>query len=137
MEDAARREKEEKEERQRQREERRIQRQKEEEERLVKRQKREMERRSKALSKEMVRMKRAVGGRLAAKKFTCGVCGGRGRMNDEINGVMWYDCDESLCERWYHEDCLSVREREYLLESVSERCDWFCRKCKPWLYVEE
>ncbi|XP_053381964.1 uncharacterized protein LOC128549365 [Mercenaria mercenaria] len=136
-EDAARREKEEKEERQRQREERRIQRQKEEEERLVKRQKREEDRRSKALSKEMDRMKRAVGGRLAAKKFTCSVCGERGRMNDEINGVMWYGCDESMCERWYHEECLSMREREYLLESMSERCDWFCRQCKPWLYVEE
>ena len=118
-------------------EKRREEKEKECEEKRVKRQRREEEKMLKEQRKQADCIRKAVGGRLAPKKFTCGVCGERGRLNDEMNDVMWYGCEESVCERWYHEECLSMREREYLAESMDAGSEWYCKKCKPWLYHEE
>ncbi|XP_053379138.1 chromatin assembly factor 1 subunit A-like [Mercenaria mercenaria] len=126
-----------KEERLQLKEKRRQEKEKESEEKQIKKQKREEEKRLKEQKRKDEIIKKAVGGRLAAKKFTCGVCGETGRMIDEMNGVKWYGCEENRCERWYHEECLSLQEREYLTESVNDGSEWYCRKCKPWLYDEE
>ncbi|XP_060560005.1 axoneme-associated protein mst101(2)-like [Ruditapes philippinarum] len=126
-----------KEERRKLKEFRKEQKERDIEERQHKKQKKTEEKERRERQKKDEQIRRAVCGRLANRKFTCGVCGERGRMNDELNGVMWYGCDESMCEKWYHEECLSMKERECLRESMEEKSDWYCGKCKPWLYQEE
>lgn len=146
-------------------EQRRDQKQKEEEEKQMKRQKREEERKRKleekekkaAEKKKVKKVKKAQQtdvetevtinesgdcgekiGRLAAKKFTCGICGERGRVTDAGNGIEWYGCDDDMCERgWYHFECLSVGEKELLRESLTdEHVYWYCKFCIPFLYDE-
>ncbi|XP_060593109.1 uncharacterized protein LOC132747678 [Ruditapes philippinarum] len=68
---------------------------------------------------------------------TCGVCSVRGRVDDEARGIEWVGCDESMCLAWYHLDCLCTEEKEYIRESLSDGNDWYCKVCKPWLYMEE
>ena len=90
-------------------EQRKQQKEKDDEEK-VERKKRREERKKKEQEREEEKMKKAVGGCLAHRRYTCAVCGERGRVNDELNGVMWYGCDESMCGRWFHEECLSQSE---------------------------
>ncbi|XP_053400930.1 uncharacterized protein LOC128557557 [Mercenaria mercenaria] len=71
---------------------------------------------------------------LRASMYICNVCGGRGRKDDEVNGVEWYGCDG--CEAWYHDGCLSVRELEFVRVSLNERSDWLCKSCSACLYEE-
>ncbi|XP_060575063.1 uncharacterized protein LOC132732603 [Ruditapes philippinarum] len=136
-EEVMRRQMEEKEERLRLKEQRKQQKEKEGEEKVEKKKRREAEKKKKEQELKEERMKKAVGGRLAHKRFTCAVCGERGRVNDEVNGVMWYGCDDGMCGRWYHEECLGQSENEYLKESESDGMPWYCAVCKPWLYEEE
>ncbi|XP_053398418.1 uncharacterized protein LOC123557736 [Mercenaria mercenaria] len=74
---------------------------------------------------------------LASVIYTCGVCGVRGRKDDEVNGIEWVGCDEEMCLSCFHLDCLSESEREYVRESLADDTDWYCKMCKPWLYEEE
>ena len=142
-------------------EQRREQKQKEEEEKQMKRQKREEERKRKLEEKEkkiaakkvkkVQRTEKEIEvsmnaeedcgekiGRLAAKKFTCGVCGERGRVTDEANGIEWYGCDDDMCmSGWYHFKCLSSGEKELLRESLEEEnVFWYCKNCIPFLYED-
>ncbi|XP_060572179.1 complexin-2-like [Ruditapes philippinarum] len=135
-EEVMRRQMEEKEERLRLKEQRKQQKEKEEE-KVEKKKRREEEKKKKEQELKEERMKKAVGGRLAHKRFTCAVCGERGRVNDEVNEVMWYGCDDGMCGRWYHEECLGQSENEYLKESESDGMPWYCVVCKLWLYEEE
>jgi hypothetical protein len=73
-----------------------------------------------------------------AGMYVCEVWGLHGLVDDEVNGRFWFGCDEELCQRWYHEECLTDCERMYVRESLEEGGDkWFCKRCKPWLYEEE
>ncbi|XP_053383335.1 uncharacterized protein LOC128549782 [Mercenaria mercenaria] len=74
---------------------------------------------------------------LASVIYTCGVCDVRGRKDDEVNRIEWVGCDEEMCLSWFHLDCLSESEREYVRESLADDTDWYCKMCKPWLYEEE
>ncbi|XP_052284973.1 uncharacterized protein LOC127881261 [Dreissena polymorpha] len=117
-------------ERKRMKEEGEIEKIKRKEERVEKRLAREQEQKKKADEK----MDR---GKLANKKFTCGVCCMRGRVLDESKGIVWFGCDEKVCGKWYHFECLHRSEQEYLRESMEEGESWYCKACKPWLYCEE
>ncbi|KAH3897658.1 hypothetical protein DPMN_021851 [Dreissena polymorpha] len=117
-------------ERKRMKEQGEIEKIKRKEERVEKRLAREQEQKKKADEK----MDR---GKLANKKFTCGVCCMRGRVLDESKGIVWFGCDEKVCGKWYHFECLHRSEQEYLRESMEEGESWYCKACKPWLYCEE
>ncbi|XP_052783979.1 uncharacterized protein LOC128219880 [Mya arenaria] len=114
------------------REEKRKQRLDHEAERLSKRQRREHEKREKDLERENLRRERQTFGRLADKKYTCGLCGIRARVNDEKEGVEWYGCDRAEdCKRsgWYHFSCLSESEQMSLQESLDTGSEWVCLFC--------
>ena len=99
-------------------EKRRKEKEKECEENRVKRQRREEETMFKEQNNQADCIRKAVAGRLAPIKFTCGVCGERGRLNDQMNDVMWYGCKERVCERWYHEEVCgreSIQQRAWVL----------------------
>ncbi|XP_053382064.1 uncharacterized protein LOC123532137 [Mercenaria mercenaria] len=121
----------------------------EEEERRIKRKKREEERELKLKEKKRKADERQEKKKgkcadvhatavLIANSYVCDVCGMHGGVDDEVNGIFWFGCDEELCGRWYHEGCLTENERMYVQESLEEGgSDWFCKRCKPWLYEEE
>ena len=123
----------EREERQKKKEQRAEERKREECEKEAKRQKRAEAK----LRREQEQIKKAVGGRLDKKVYTCGICGERGRVIDEMNAIRQYGCDENACGKWHHYECLGVGERDCLRESVDEQISWYCSVCKPWLYEEE
>jgi hypothetical protein len=133
--------------RKRNREVRREEKQKEVEERKLKRQKKEEEKQKKTEEKtvkqelkrrqkeEKAREKDTMAERIAAS-YVCSVCGVHGKIDDEVNDIFWYGCDEDMCGRWYHEGCLSEKEREDIVSSMDDGVNWYCMMCKPWLYEE-
>jgi hypothetical protein len=47
--------------------------------------------------------------KLADIKHTCCVCGVRGRVGDEDEGIMWVGCDSDVCASgtgWFHHESL-------------------------------
>jgi ATP-dependent 26S proteasome regulatory subunit len=121
----------------------------EEEERRAKKKKREEkkklklnEKRRKAEQRKEKRKEKEANSAAAAARmagmYVCEVCGLHGLVDDEVNGRFWFGCDEELCQRWYHEECLTDCEKMYVRESLEKGGDkWFCKRCKPWLYEEE
>ncbi|XP_045177185.2 uncharacterized protein LOC123537512 isoform X1 [Mercenaria mercenaria] len=73
---------------------------------------------------------------MSASMYVCGDCKEKGRPDDEINGILWFGCDEETCGLWFHEHCLTQQAKEYLWESLENGEEWFCHRCKPWLYEE-
>jgi len=112
-------------------EERRQKRLEDEEQKKAKRQKKEEERQKREDERRRVREERDARGRLADIKYTCGVCGVRARVNDELLGIEWYGCDSDECKSsgWFHLDCLNVIESEALRESLECGAKWVCRFC--------
>ncbi|XP_053405143.1 uncharacterized protein LOC128558894 [Mercenaria mercenaria] len=79
-------------------------------------------------------------GKLAEKKYRCGVCDIRGRINDEMYGIEWYGCYNDTCKTtgWYHFESLSDSEKAVIRESLDdEDVRWYCKACFPRLYEEE
>jgi hypothetical protein len=112
----------------------------EDELKAAKRQKRETEKNEREQEKLRERERKEKFGKLADKKYTCGVCGERGRVYDEQYGVEWYGCDNELCVTtgWYHFDCLCESERNVIRESLNDDdVQWYCKACFPRLYEEE
>ncbi|KAH3698902.1 hypothetical protein DPMN_073847 [Dreissena polymorpha] len=70
-------------------------------------------------------------GKLANKKFTCGVCCMRGRVLDKSKGIVWFGCDEKVCGKWFHFECFHRSEQEYLRESMEEGESWYCKASIP------
>jgi len=82
--------------------------------------------------RERAKQKRERFGRLASKKFTCGVCSVRARVNDEREGVKWYGCDRGEgCKvgGWFHMLCLPESEQESLRASLVSGDKWVCAFC--------
>ncbi|XP_053400684.1 uncharacterized protein LOC128557382 [Mercenaria mercenaria] len=73
---------------------------------------------------------------MSASMYVCGDCKEKGRPDDDINGILWFGCDEETCGLWFHEHCLTQQAKEYLWESLENGEEWFCHRCKPWLYEE-
>ncbi|XP_060560718.1 uncharacterized protein LOC132720575 [Ruditapes philippinarum] len=111
---------EEKKQREEDREMKRKQKIAEDELKAAKKQKRETEKNEREQEKLRERERKEKFGKLADRKYTCGVCGVRGRVFDEQNGVEWYGCDNDLCviTGWYHFECLSESEKKLLRERV-------------------
>ncbi|XP_060592326.1 uncharacterized protein LOC132747033 [Ruditapes philippinarum] len=87
---------EEKKQREEDREMKRKQKIAEDELKAAKKQKRETEKNEREQEKLRERERKEKFGKLADRKYTCGVCGVRGRVFDEQNGVEWYGCDNDL-----------------------------------------
>ena len=77
----------------REREEREKRRLEEEEKQAQKKRQREVDLVKRREERDRAKQERDCFGRLASKKFTCGVCSVRARVNDEREGVEWYGCD--------------------------------------------
>ena len=106
----------------------------------AKRQKRETEKDEREREKLRERERKEKFGKLADKKYTCGVCGVRGRVYDELYGVEWYGCDNEVCVKtgWYHFDCLCESEKKVIRESLNDDdVLWYCKSCFPRFYEEE
>lgn len=71
---------------------------------------------------------------LSAAAYMCGVCGARGTIRDEENGVQWFGCDS--CDRWFHDACLSQDEILSVRTSLTENSFWNCKFCSQTLYEE-
>ncbi|XP_045156950.2 chromatin assembly factor 1 subunit A-like isoform X2 [Mercenaria mercenaria] len=139
-EEAEVRREEEKKKRQIEKESRREQKEIEQEMRTAKRQKKEQERSERELAKLREKEKKIKFGKLAEKKYTYGVCGVRGRVNDVLYGVEWYGCDNEDCKStgWFHFEYLSEGERDVIRDSLEdEDVSWFCKTCFPRFYEEE
>ncbi|WAR19054.1 POGZ-like protein, partial [Mya arenaria] len=71
---------------------------------------------------------------MGACAYICAECDGHGCVSDEENGVFWYGCD--VCDRWYHNYCLSVGEVSKAVDSVCNQSDWVCKLCGSEVYEE-
>jgi len=105
-----------------------------EEAKRVRLEKRKREEEEKAERKRAREERRTGASAIPASSFVCAECGGRGRCEDEENGVNWYGCDR--CDSWFHNYCLSVEELTRAAESVSEDSEWVCKMCEPRSYEE-
>ncbi|XP_053381705.1 uncharacterized protein LOC123536821 [Mercenaria mercenaria] len=124
-------------------EEREIRRKKkleDDEMKVEKRRRKEAEKAEKEQEKLKEKERKEKYGKLTEKKYTCGVCDVRGRINDEMYGIEWYGCDNDTCKTtgWYHFECLSEAEKAVIRESLDdEDVRWYCKACFPRLYEEE
>ncbi|XP_052089263.1 uncharacterized protein LOC127726005 [Mytilus californianus] len=62
--------------------------------------------------------------------YTCGVCGVRGCVQDDNNGILWDGCDNDNCMKWYHRGYNPNDELPYIDLSLIVDSDWHCFICR-------